>query len=77
MAPRFKYRLLPLQDYHNEFTGSNRTAYSMLCVAFIIVLIAVVNYINLTTVRSIERAREIGLRKVLGASRVALVRQFL
>lgn len=77
MAQRFKYRLLPLRNYHNEFTGSDRTAYTMLCVAFIIVLIAVVNYINLTTVRSIERAREIGLRKVLGASRWALIRQFL
>jgi len=77
MAQRFKYRLLPLRKYHNEFTGSDRTAYTMLCVAFIIVLIAVVNYINLTTVRSIERAREIGLRKVLGASRGGLIRQFL
>ncbi|HMG91390.1 MAG TPA: ABC transporter permease, partial [Chryseolinea sp.] len=77
MAQRFKYKLLPLRNYHNEFTGSNRTAYTMVCVAFIIILIAVVNYINLTTVRSIERAREIGLRKVLGASRGALIRQFL
>ena len=77
MAQRFKYRLLPLRNYHNEFTKSDRNAYTMLCVAFIIVLIAVVNYINLTTVRSIERAREIGLRKVLGASRWALIRQFI
>jgi len=76
-ATRLTYKLLPFANYHNVFTGSNRTAYGMLCVAFIIVLIAVVNYINLTTVRSMERAREIGLRKALGASRWALVRQFI
>lgn len=76
-AQRMIFKLLPLKDYHNQTTASNRTAYNMLCVAFIIVLIAVVNYINLTTVRSIERAKEIGLRKVLGASRGTLIRQFL
>lgn len=77
MASRMSFHIIPLTDYHNTITGSDRAAYIMLCIAFIILLIAVVNYINLATVRSVERAKEIGLRKVLGASRVSLVGQFL
>ena len=46
-------------------------------VAIFILLIACINYINLTTARSSLRAREIGIRKVSGAVRSALVRQFL
>ena len=46
-------------------------------VALFILLIACINYINLTTARSSLRAREIGIRKVSGAIRDALIRQFL
>jgi len=42
-----------------------------------ILLIALLNYINLTTARSFERAREVGVRKVIGAKPVQLIRQFL
>ncbi|MFZ6014604.1 MAG: FtsX-like permease family protein [Bacteroidota bacterium] len=76
-AGRMKFKLLSLANHHNHLNDSNKTAYIMLCIAFIIILIAVVNYINLATVRSIERAKEIGLRKVLGASRIGLIKQFL
>jgi putative ABC transport system permease protein len=76
-ATRMKFKLMPLRDFHDALTHSRRAAYVMICIAFIIVLIAVVNYINLSTVRSIERAKEIGLRKALGASRGSLIRQFL
>ncbi|MCJ7486603.1 MAG: ABC transporter permease [Candidatus Aminicenantes bacterium] len=45
--------------------------------AFIVLAVAVINFVNLTTARSVGRAREIGLKKVSGAGRGALIRQFL
>jgi putative ABC transport system permease protein len=46
-------------------------------VAIFILLIACINFMNLTTARSVKRAREIGVRKVVGAVRSVLIRQFL
>ena len=46
-------------------------------VAIFILLIACINFMNLTTARSVKRAKEIGVRKVVGAVRSALVRQFI
>lgn len=46
-------------------------------VAIFILLIACINFMNLTTARSIKRAKEIGIRKVVGAIRFALIRQFI
>src|SRR4029079_2596578 len=46
-------------------------------VAIFILLIACINFMNLTTARSIKRAKEIGVRKVVGAVRFALIRQFI
>lgn len=45
-------------------------------VAFLILLVACINFVNLTTARSAVRAKEVGLRKVIGADRKSLVRQF-
>ena len=46
-------------------------------VAIFILLIACINFMNLTTARSVKRAKEIGVRKVVGAMRSALIRQFI
>ena len=46
-------------------------------VAIFILLIACINFMNLTTARSVKRAKEIGIRKVVGAMRPALIRQFM
>ena len=46
-------------------------------VAIFILLIACINFMNLTTARSVKRSREIGIRKVVGAMRPALIRQFI
>ncbi len=45
-------------------------------IAVFILLIAIINYVNLSTARSIERAKEVGIKKVVGAQRMALIRQF-
>jgi putative ABC transport system permease protein len=68
---------------HSNFTdeleanSDVRYVYIFAFAAFLILLIASINYINLTTARSLFRARETGIRKVLGASRKNLVFQFL
>lgn len=60
-----------------EINGSAVLTYSLLIVAFLILLIAWINYINLSTARSLDRAKEVGVRKVVGANRGSLIGQFL
>ena len=57
--------------------GNRQFNYIFSLLAVFILIIALLNYINLSTVRSTERAREVGIRKVSGASRFQLVRQFM
>jgi len=58
-------------------TGDGKTIYLLLVIAFFVVVIAWVNYINLATARSINRAREVGIRKAIGSERRQLILQFL
>lgn len=51
--------------------------YAFLAIAVFILLIACINFMNLSTARSVKRAREVGMRKVVGAYRLQLVYQFL
>ena len=79
------FKLQPLRDIHlfsqldYEFEpgGQGTLVYSILSLAVIILIIAWVNYINLSTAISTQRLREIGIRKVVGASRFALMFQVL
>lgn len=57
--------------------GSKSRLYLIGGIAVFVILLACINFVNLATARSIYRAKEVGLRKVVGSSRVALVRQFL
>ena len=74
----------PLRDIHlsNDFTydiapsGNRSYIYIFSFVALFLLVIASINYINLATARSIRRAKEVGLRKVIGANKWQLVRQF-
>ncbi|MEC5145820.1 ABC transporter permease [Chitinophaga sp. 212800010-3] len=80
-----KFYLQPLtsahlySDYEYELanTDSATIVWSMLIIAALIISIAWVNYINLSTAKSADRAREVGVRKVSGATRLQLIKQFL
>ncbi len=58
-------------------TGNIRNVYIFSIIAVFILLIACFNFINLTTARASERAKEVGIRKVVGASKRQLARQFI
>ena len=76
-AQRMHLALMPLTAITDEIDSTDSYAYILFAIALAILLIASINFMNLTTARSIYRAREIGMRKVLGADRVRLVTQFL
>ncbi|WP_271299736.1 ABC transporter permease [Sphingomonas sp. CV7422] len=72
--------LMPLDDVHlapNVGEGTRLTVVTLGLVGLLTLLIAMVNYVNLATARAGLRAREVAMRKVLGADRGALIRQFL
>lgn len=81
----FSYSLMPLPDIHlhsdreGELLPNNSVEYIylFLSIAFFILLIAVFNFINLSTARSAKRAREVGVRKVMGSNRADLIGSFL
>jgi putative ABC transport system permease protein len=79
----YTYLLEPLKDVYLKSTrggtvsGSLTNVYVFSIVGIFILLIAGINFVNLTTARSTERAREVGIRKVIGAERRQLTGQFL
>jgi ABC-type antimicrobial peptide transport system permease subunit len=66
-------------EFKNGYAGGGRIEYVQIfsIVAIIILLIACINFMNLTTARSIKRAKEIGVRKVTGAVRASIIKQFM
>ena len=69
---------LKSQDISTYFAGGDITyVYAFSAIAGFILLIACINFMNLATARSANRAREVGMRKVVGAHRTQLIRQFL
>jgi putative ABC transport system permease protein len=77
LTPLSAVHLNPAKLYEIEPKGNGRAVRFLSVMAYIILLIACINYINLSTARAADRAREIGIRKVSGAQVPQLVGQFL
>jgi putative ABC transport system permease protein len=77
LQPLAAVHLTPGLSWETAVTTSRTTIYFLLVIAGFILLIAWANFINLATARAQERAREIGVRKTVGAERGQLTRQFL
>ena len=81
----FKYLTIPLTQIHlhsnikGEFepNGNIQYVYIFIIIAVFILLVACINFMNLSTARSAGRSREVGVRKVLGSLRSSLISQFL
>ncbi|MEP5613438.1 MAG: ABC transporter permease [Cyclobacteriaceae bacterium] len=79
------FKLQPLSDIHlnseiqaqSEPSGSMRFIYIFIAVGVLTLIIACINFINLSTARSLQRTKEIGMRKVLGSGKSSLIAQFL
>ncbi|HEX5653355.1 MAG TPA: ABC transporter permease [Chitinophagaceae bacterium] len=82
---RLEYSLMPITDIHlhsdrtaeTGVNGNIQYVYIFSAVAIFILLLACVNFMNLSTARSANRAREVGIRKVLGTEKKSLISQFL
>jgi len=80
-----RYYLQPVQDIHLygkinfELSSNGDIKYIFIfgAIALFLLMIAAFNYMNLTTARSLRRAKEVGIRKVIGATRKQLFRQFI
>jgi len=82
---KLEYSLMPLTDIHLKsdrfpelgVNGNMQYVYIFGAVAVFVLLIACINFMNLSTARSANRAKEVGIRKVLGTERRSLISQFL
>ncbi|MCY7358542.1 MAG: ABC transporter permease, partial [Rudanella sp.] len=79
-----KHQLLSLRDVHFgvDFTDNNRKAnrnvlYALLGLAVFLLVLAIINYVNLSTAQLPQRAKEIGIKKTLGSRRTQLIANFL
>lgn len=81
---KWSLSLTPLKNVYfdtngkdNAKHGDKTVVYIFLSIAILILLIACINFMNLSTIRAAERSKEVGLRKVLGALRTNLIWQFI
>ncbi|MEM9917738.1 MAG: ABC transporter permease [Bacteroidota bacterium] len=82
----YRWKMQPLNDIYlksegwmtlGESLGSIRNIYIFGFIALIVMFVAMINYVNLTTARASQRSREVGVKKVVGAKRGLLTTQFI
>ncbi len=81
----YRYHTMPLTDIHlysnrqSEMSGNSsiQNVYILSFIALFLMVLASVNFMNLSTAHSLKRAKEVGIRKTLGSNKLDLVRQFL
>ena len=82
---KLEYTLMPLTDIHlrsdrvpeMNVNGNIQYVYIFSAVALFVLLLACINFMNLSTARSASRAKEVGIRKVVGSEKGSLIKQFL
>jgi len=77
MQPLSDVHLNPNMAGHFKEAIDLKYTYIFACIALLILVLAAINYVNLSTARSITRSHEVGLRKVMGSNRLMLIRQFI
>ncbi|MBO6524920.1 MAG: ABC transporter permease [Balneolaceae bacterium] len=81
----YKYNLQPISEIHlhSDYgyeakpNGSLTTVYIFSIIGLMILIIAILNFVNLSTARAEKRAKEVGMRKVMGANRLSLIQQHM
>ena len=82
---RIELHTIPVSDIHlhskffqeAEANGDARSITFLFLISFLIITVAWINYVNLAMAKSLERAKEVGVRKVLGAEKSDLIKQFM
>jgi len=82
---KLEYSLMPLSEIHLRsdrvaelnVNGNSQYVYIFSAVALFVLLLACINFMNLSTARSASRAKEVGIRKVVGSEKKSLIKQFL
>ena len=77
LVPLKEIHLNQAKPYEIEAKGNRKAVNFLLLISFVILIIAWVNYINLSTAKAMQRAKEVGIRKVSGSTKSQLIIQFL
>jgi putative ABC transport system permease protein len=75
-AQNMQLKLWPLRSLHDRSENANTAAYVLLAIALSIIVVAAINFMNLSIARALERVREVGVRKTLGSPRTQLLLLF-
>ncbi len=75
--PMRRIHLYSQSDYGIENTGNINEVYSYFVIAILVLFVACINFTNLATAQSLQRSKEVGLRKVVGAQKWQLITQYL